>query len=113
VAASPPCPFHQGRPARLRPFLFLICAWLFLKKTNDVSPAEANDTSLVLPRFRPLWWPENQGPSSFEIRTFSTCFSPQNTLETMTNLSMILKNRPKNRTQPEIKNQLELIYVFS
>jgi hypothetical protein len=30
----------------------------------------------------------------------------------MTNLSMTSKNRPKNRTQPEIKNQPELGSIF-
>jgi len=34
-------------------------------------------------------------------------------LEIMINLSMALNNRPKNQTQPEIKNQSKLSPVFS
>jgi hypothetical protein len=36
-----------------------------------------------------------------------------NTIETMINLPMTSKNHPKNQTQPQTKNQLELRYVFS
>jgi hypothetical protein len=64
--ASSPGPFHKGKPAQLTPFF--ICIWdrqhdvhpFFLKKIDDVSP--------ILPRFRLLWWPENQGLYFFTQR---------------------------------------------
>jgi hypothetical protein len=87
-----------------------------------------DDVSPVLPRFRLLWWSENQGLCFFDPKTyFATHFWPknlfcnpfltQNTIETMTNPFMALKKNPKNRlknqTQPKTKNQLEFRSVFS
>ena len=77
----------------------------FLKKIRQRAVCFAQILAIVLAeksnsRF---FWSKN---------LFFNLFLTQNTLEIMINLSMTPKNNPKNQTQPETNNQLELIYIY-
>jgi hypothetical protein len=106
---------HQGKPARPIPFFFNLCSgWTICcpphlkKKTEDTSP--------VLSKFQLLWWSENQGQYSFNLKTyFSTRLDPKHLRnhDNPLHASKNPKNSPKNRTQLETKNQPELRSVFS
>jgi hypothetical protein len=45
------------------------------KQPGNASSAEANEASFDLPRFQPLWWPENQSLSFFKLKN-SIIFNP-------------------------------------
>ena len=81
---------------------------------EDALPTEAYNVSRVLPKFQLPWLSENQDLCFFYSKTsFATRVFTQNTLEIMTNPFMASKNHPKNRTQPETKNQHELGSIVS
>jgi hypothetical protein len=87
--------------------------FFFKKKIDDVSP--------ILPRFRLLWWPENQGLYFFYPKTsFSTrFFLPKIPIKQLRNHDKPIhdlkkkKNCLKNQTQPKTKNQPKLGSIFS
>jgi hypothetical protein len=89
-----------------------------------------DDVSPVLPRFRLLWWSENQGLCFFDPKTyFATHFLPknlfcnpfltQNTIETMTNPFMALKKKPKkppkkpNSTQNQKSTRVQICFFIN
>jgi len=61
---------------------------------DDVSHAEVDDASPILPRFHPFWWLKNQSLCSFAQNAY------KNTLKTMKNSYMALKTPPKKPKKP-------------
>jgi hypothetical protein len=77
------------------------------KQPDNASSVEANEVSSDLPRFRLLWWPENQSLSFFNRKTrFQPIFDPKH-CRNRDKPIYDLKNRPKNQ------NQLEVRSIFS
>jgi hypothetical protein len=69
--------------------------------TNDASLARANNVSLVLPRFQPLWWLENQGLCSFDLKT---CFATRFDLKHSRNHDKLINGLKKTKTPPKKLN---------
>jgi hypothetical protein len=77
------------------------------KQPGNASSAEANEASFDLPRFQPLWWPENQNLSFLKLKN-SIVFNPCSKHYRNRDKPIYdLKNRPKNQ------NQLALRSIFS
>ena len=81
--------------------IFSVCKWsprFFLKNESDGASSD-------LPKFWPLWWSENQGLSVLPKNMFSIyCFiqnTHKNTVGTMINLSMALKNLKTSPKKPK------------
>ena len=72
--------------------------WAVMPATDDTLLAEAEDVSLVLPEFRLMWLPKNQGLCSFNPKTyFATRFWPKTPIKHPKNhdkLSHGLKETP-------------------
>jgi hypothetical protein len=69
--------------------------------TNDMSLAKANNVSLVLPRFQPLWWLENQDLCSFDLKT---CFATRFDLKHFRNHDKLINGLKKTKTPPQKLN---------
>jgi hypothetical protein len=93
---------HFVKARKIGLLIFLsVCKWsprFFLKNESDGASSD-------LPKFWPLWWSENRGLSVLSKNLFSIYFFIQNThkntVGTMINLSMALKNLKTSPKKPK------------
>jgi len=83
----------------------------FLKKKSD-------NTTSVLPRFRSMWWSENEVQGTFNPKTHfqPVCFIPKTPIKYLRNHDKSIHGLKKPSKKPNLcktKNQPELRYVFS